>query len=73
MVQDNRLNTIVSLLKKERLRKEYYQSYMASKLDINQNTYSRIESGTKRPSTGEMSAIAAILEIELEELINLFQ
>jgi len=73
MLQDNRLKTIASLLKKERLRKGYSQSYMASKLDMNQNTYSRIESGTKRPSTGEMTAIAEILEMELEGLIDLFQ
>jgi len=53
MLQDNRLRTIVSLLKKERLRKGYSQSYMASKLDMNQNTYSRIESGTKNPVPGK--------------------
>jgi len=73
MLQDNRLRTIVSLLKKERLRQGYSQSYMALRLNINQNTYSRIESGTKRPDTGQMTAIAEILEIELEGLINLFQ
>jgi len=72
MLHDNSLKTIVSLLKKERLRKGYSQSYLASKLNMNQNTYSRIESGAKKASTGEMTVIAAILEIELEELINLF-
>jgi len=72
MLQENRLKTIVSLIKKERLRQGYSQSYMASKLDMNQNTYSRIESGAKRLSTAEITAIPTILEIEIEELINLF-
>jgi transcriptional regulator with XRE-family HTH domain len=73
MLQDTRLKTILSLLKKERLRNGYSQAYMASALSINQNTYSRIESGTKKPTAAQMAVIAEILEIELEELTDLFQ
>ena len=63
---------IRSILKKERLRKGYSQAFMATQFNINQNTYSRMEAGTKKLNTLQLAIIADLFELELDYLLSLY-
>ena len=48
----------------------YTQEYLAAKLGISQNAYSKIELGYTKITVQRLFQIAAILEIEVVELID---
>lgn len=50
--------------------KNYTQEYMATNLQISQNTYSRIENENVKISTDRLKEIANILEVPSEYLIS---
>jgi len=50
--------------------KGFSQEYMATKLNISQNTYSRIENGYISLKFDRLIQIASILEIDIPKLIN---
>lgn len=62
---------IGQLIRNRRRAKDYSQDYMAIKLDISQNVYSRIESGKIKCSAFKMMKILKLLEISLIEVIEL--
>jgi transcriptional regulator with XRE-family HTH domain len=53
-----------------RVTKGLLQEYMADKLGVSQNTYSRIELGRTKLCTTRLLKIASILEISPEEILN---
>lgn len=57
-------------IKKLRELKNYTQEYMASKLNISQNSYSRIESENVKVTTDRLKEIANLLEVPSEYLIS---
>jgi len=50
--------------------KGYSQDYIARKLQMSQNALSKIERGEIKISLDKASALAEVLEIELDSLIN---
>jgi transcriptional regulator with XRE-family HTH domain len=57
-------------IKKLREIKNFTQDYMASNLNISQNTYSRIENENIKISTDRLKEIAKLLEVSSEYLIS---
>ena len=57
-------------IRKQREAKNYTQEYLAAKLKISQNAYSKIELGYTKITVERLFQIAAILEVEVSELIN---
>lgn len=57
-------------IKKLRELKNFTQEYMATNLQISQNTYSRIENENVKISTDRLKEIASILEVPSEYLIS---
>lgn len=51
--------------------RKYSQDYLAAKLSISQNAYSKIELGYSRITLDRLFSIAIILEIEVRRLISL--
>jgi transcriptional regulator with XRE-family HTH domain len=65
------MSTVGNRIKRVREMKNYTQEYMASNLNISQNSYSRIENETVKLSTERLKKIADILDVPIEYLINL--
>ena len=63
--------TIALNIKKARLDRNYSQEYVAGRLDISQNAYSKIELGHTKITVDRLSAIAEILELNLAKLIGI--
>jgi len=61
---------IVSNIRKVREFRNYTQDYLAAKLHISQNAYSKIELGYSSITLNRLINIAEILEIELSDLIS---
>ena len=61
---------VASNIRKIREYKDYTQEYMAMKLDISQNAYSKIELAYTRITLERMIQISIILEIELTDLLK---
>lgn len=59
---------ILLRIREARLRKHYSQDYMALKLDIGQNCYSKLELGKTRLTTDRLLHICEILELDVREL-----
>lgn len=57
-------------IKRYRELRNYSQDYLASKLGISQNAYSKIETNQTKLRVDRLKQIAAALEIPEEELIN---
>lgn len=57
-------------IKKIREGKNYTQEYMSQKLNISQNTYSLIESGSSKLTTDRLKEISTILDVPIESLVN---
>lgn len=53
--------------------RNYTQDYLAAKLGISQNAYSKIELGYSRINLERLFSIASLLEVESSELIDLGQ
>jgi len=50
--------------------RDYTQEYMAQKLNISQNTYSKIENGQIKITLDRLEEISQILEIPVEDLLR---
>jgi transcriptional regulator with XRE-family HTH domain len=61
---------IVSNIRKIREFRNYTQDYLAAKLKISQNAYSKIELGYSAITLDRLINIAEILEVELADLIG---
>jgi transcriptional regulator with XRE-family HTH domain len=57
-------------IRKIRENKEYTQEYVANKLDISQNTYSKIESGNIKLTIDRIGELSKILDIPIEDLLS---
>ena len=59
-------------VKIKRLRefRNYTQQYMADKLELSQNAYCKIENGTVKLTTDRLEAIAGILDVPVESILN---
>jgi len=68
-ISDLRTKAIVSNIRKVREFRNYTQDYLAAKLKISQNAYSKIELGYSNITLNRLVEIADILEIELADLI----
>lgn len=62
--------TIAANIKYARLEKNYSQEYVAGRLNLSQNAYSKIELGHTKITVERVSAIADILGVRLARLIN---
>ena len=62
--------TIAANIKYARLEKNYSQDYVAGRLSISQNAYSKIELGHTKITVERVSALADILEVKLARLID---
>lgn len=68
-ISDLKTKAIVSNIRKIREFRNYTQDYLAAKLKISQNAYSKIELGYSNITLNRLVEIAEILEIELTDLI----
>jgi transcriptional regulator with XRE-family HTH domain len=65
------LETLADNIRAQRLIKNYSQDYLALKLEISQNAYSKIELGYTRITVERLLVIAHVLEVSLWELFEL--
>jgi transcriptional regulator with XRE-family HTH domain len=61
---------VAANIKNARLYRNYSQDYLAMKLNISQNAYSKIELGYTRVTMRRLFVIAEVLEIDVVELLN---
>lgn len=64
---------VASNIRKVREFRNYTQDYLAAKLNISQNAYSKIELGYSKVTIDRLFHIAVILEVEVMQLISLNQ
>lgn len=57
-------------IKKFREQKNYTQQYMSDRLNISQNTYSKIETGGIKLTVERLSQIAEVLEVPVEQILT---
>lgn len=57
-------------IKRYREQKNYTQAYMSDKLNISQNTYSKIETGGIKLTVDRLNEISEILEVPVEQLLS---
>lgn len=67
---DEKAKTVATNIRKIREFRNYTQEYLAAKLKISQNAYSRIELGYTRLTLERFFHIAIILEIDELELLK---
>lgn len=65
-----RANIIGKKIRTLRELKGYSQEYVAGKLDIAQNTYSKIETSQTKLNTDVLEKIADILEVSINDLLS---
>ncbi|MCF8449731.1 MAG: helix-turn-helix domain-containing protein [Taibaiella sp.] len=63
-------NSIALRIRQIREYRNYTQAFVASKLNLKQNTYSQIENGTIEVNYPRLEKIAAILNFPIEQLMN---
>ncbi|HTM99464.1 MAG TPA: helix-turn-helix transcriptional regulator [Pedobacter sp.] len=64
------MKAVAANIRKVREYRNYTQDYLAAKLEISQNAYSKIELGYSKITLDRLFHIALILEIEVMELLN---
>jgi len=67
---ETKIKTVAANIRKVREYRDYTQEYLAMKLGISQNAYSKIELAYTRITLERLIQIAAILEIDVITLIN---
>ncbi|MDR6942139.1 helix-turn-helix domain-containing protein [Mucilaginibacter pocheonensis] len=65
-----KIKAIAANIRNERETLNYTQEYLAAKLGISQNAYSKIELGYTKITVERLFQIAAILNADVHELIN---
>ncbi len=68
---ENKIKAVAANIRKTRESNHYTQEYLAAKLHISQNAYSKIELGYTKITVERLFQIAEILEIDALELIGL--
>lgn len=68
---DIRTKAVAYNIRKIRELRDYSQDYLAAKLNISQNAYSKIELGYSDITLNRLFNISTILEVELTDFINL--
>lgn len=63
--------TIAANIRKLREYRNYTQDYLAAKLSISQNAYSKIELGYSKITLERLFIISAVLEVEPADLISM--
>jgi transcriptional regulator with XRE-family HTH domain len=69
-LSDSKTQEVIANIRKIREFRNYTQDYLAAKLNISQNAYSKIELGYSSITLHRLIEITEILEISLVELIN---
>jgi transcriptional regulator with XRE-family HTH domain len=69
MLDPNTL-AVAAKIRKIREQRNYTQDYLAAKLKISQNAYSKTELGYTQITIGRLSAIAKVLEVEMVDLLT---
>lgn len=68
-ILENKIKTVAVNIRKIRESKNYTQDYLAAKLAISQNAYSKIELGYTKITVERLFQIAQILEVNPVDLI----
>ncbi|MCC8424991.1 helix-turn-helix domain-containing protein [Mucilaginibacter sp. UR6-11] len=66
----SKIKAIAAVIRKKREQKNYTQEYLAYKLDISQNAYSKIELGYTKITVERLFQIADVLEVNPTELLD---
>lgn len=69
--RDLKPKIVAGNIRKLREFRNYTQDYLAAKLSISQNAYSKIELGYSKLTLDRLFQIAIILEVEVIQLLNL--
>lgn len=64
------MKAVAGNIRKVREYKNYTQDYLAAKLGISQNAYSKIELSYSKITLDRLFHIALILEVEVNQLLN---
>lgn len=64
------MRAVAASIRKVREYRNYTQDYLAAKLEISQNAYSKIELGYSKITLDRLFHIALILEVEVIELLQ---
>ncbi len=64
------MQSIATKIRKAREQKNYSQEYLASKIGISQNAYSKLELGYSKITLDRFFHIAMLLEIDIADLLN---
>lgn len=70
-MQDLITRAVAANVKKTRVFRNYTQDYLAAKLGISQNAYSKIELGYSNITVSRLARIAEILEVEIMDILNI--
>ena len=65
-----KIKAIAANIRNKREHRNYTQEYLAAKLDISQNAYSKIELGYTKITVERLFQIAEVLGFEVSELID---
>lgn len=68
-ISDSKTKELISNIRKIREYRNYTQDYLASKLSISQNAYSKIELGYSNITLNRLFEITQILEVDLIDFI----
>ncbi len=68
--QDFKIKAVAATIRKRRELRNYTQEYLALKLNISQNAYSKIELGYTKITLERLFQIADILEYDVIDLIQ---
>lgn len=66
----HKLKEVAENIRKTRLNKKYTQDYLAAKLKISQNAYSKIELGRTKVTVEKLLIIADVLNTDACDLIK---
>ncbi len=66
----SKVNEIVTNIRRTRERLNYTQDYLAMRMNVSQNAYSKIELGYSKLTLARLMEICAILEVPVSEMIE---
>jgi transcriptional regulator with XRE-family HTH domain len=69
-LSDSKTKAVAANIRKIRELRNYTQDYLAAKLEISQNAYSKIELGYSNITLSRLVNIAEILEVDIVSLIK---
>ncbi|QXV65977.1 helix-turn-helix transcriptional regulator [Mucilaginibacter achroorhodeus] len=64
------IDAIIVAVRRKREQLNFSQEYMAAKMSIKQNAYSKIELGNNKLTVERLISICALLEMDLSELFE---